>query len=106
MFYPELVMIPDPQRLANILQDYSAWADVTFPEATQHSRATHLAREARELANNPDNELEMADVLALLYHMAKHAGVDLAAALERKLAICKDRVWGPPDQDGVREHIR
>ena len=30
----------------------------------------------------------------------------LFAEVERKLAICRTRTWGPPDENGVVEHVR
>jgi NTP pyrophosphatase (non-canonical NTP hydrolase) len=82
------------------------WAGETFPHQTLQSKANHLMREARELAADPTDQAEMADVLILLAGLASIAGVDLERAVREKLAILRTRQWGEPDADGVVEHVR
>lgn len=101
---PEL----DPP-LETVLAEELIWQDETFPLSTSESRACHLAREARELENNPTDFLEMADVLLLLSHLAKGKNgpnVSLTRAVIEKQEINKKRIWGAPDDKGVVEHLK
>lgn len=42
------------------------WQDVQFPDATPHSTAQHLLKEAKELAKAPTDGEEAADILHML----------------------------------------
>lgn len=88
------------------MRAFRDWANVQFPNSTPQSKAHHLAKEAHELANNPSDTEEMADVLGLFAHLAEWEGVDLAAALRAKRLINEAREWGTPDENGVIEHLR
>ncbi len=89
-----------------VMAEATAWADETFPNATAHSRAAHLLKEAKELAAHPTDPAEMADIALLLGHLAAGVGVNLAEAAARKLAVNRARQWGKPDVEGVVEHVR
>ncbi len=82
------------------------WSNDTFPTASARSKAAHLLREATELAENPTDGEEMADVMMLLAHLAAGEGIDLAEEVHKKLAKNQLRKWGVPDGEGVVEHIR
>lgn len=92
--------------MRDLFQRVADWADVTFPASTDHSKLAHLRKELAELEERPDSAEEMAGVVMLVCHLARAHGVDLAAAIEQKLAICRARTWGAPDADGVVEHVR
>lgn len=92
--------------LDGLAQEVRAWQRVTFPRATPHSVATHLLKEARELHREPGDAEEIADLFMLVVGAAGASGVDLAAAVRRKLEENKGRTWGEPDADGVVEHVR
>ena len=82
------------------------WQRETFPDATPHSVAAHLRKEAKELSENPSDYYEAADCALLLIGHAQAAGYDLFNAIREKFAIVQQRQWGEPDADGVVEHIR
>ena len=107
------------------LADVVAWERRTFPHATTQSRATHLQREVAELENVAHNlwvldtyntrgkaeyramlAEELADCLMLLGTIAAGGGIDLGAALRAKFETVQGRTYGPPDEQGVSEHIR
>jgi len=88
------------------MRAFRDWANVQFPNSTPQSKAHHLAKEAHELANNPSDPEEMADVLGLFAHLADWDGVDLSGALRAKRLINQSRQWGTPDENGVIEHLR
>jgi hypothetical protein len=89
-----------------VLVDVVAWGCATFPRSTDSGKTKHLLQEAIELDANPSSAEEMADILMILAHLAAAHGVNLADAVERKLAECRTRTWGEPDADNVVEHVR
>ena len=97
---------PDEARAESLdvlAEETRAFARATFKSANPHSIAEHLRREAVELAAEPEDEEEMADVFLLLSHLS--AGRDLAGAVRRKLEKNKSRKWGEPDAGGVQQHV-
>lgn len=101
-----LVVLEPKLSLDAILREVGCWQASTFPNATPASCAEHLRREAEELADNPTDPEEMADVMMLLYGLSSSAGVDLRQAVADKLRKNRQRLWGQPDRHGVVEHIR
>ncbi len=93
-------------RLGRLAREINAWATATFPGTNERSKAEHLRREAAELAAKPTDTEEMADVFILLANLTGYLGVDLAAAVEAKMAKNRKRKWGAPDAQGVVEHVR
>lgn len=94
------------QSLDRLLEEVNEWQAATFPRSTARSAALHLLKEATELAENPTDSEEMADVLMLVAAVAHRAGVDLRSAVRKKLLKNRRRRWGTPDADGVVEHVR
>lgn len=92
--------------LDSLARDIRAWQAETFPHATPASVAEHLRREAAELADEPSNPEEMADVFHLLVAAAEANGYDLAEIVGLKFAVNQARTWGKPDIHGVVEHVR
>lgn len=107
---PALPMLPQLDRpLEAVLAEELHWQNETFPHSTSKSRAEHLRREAEELASDPENGMEMADILLLLSHLARGKNgpnVNLVESVVQKQKINRGRVWGEPDSIGVVEHIR
>jgi len=89
-----------------LFERIAAWSMATFPAGTPASHAKHLAREVEELAANPTDELEWADVAILAIGAVARSGGSLMRAIERKHEINLTRQWGQPDADGVVEHVR
>ncbi len=84
-----------------------AWQAVTFPTVTAAASVEHLQREARELAADPTDAEEAADVFLMLLSAVERAGIGLDGfrrAVADKLAKNKARVWKAPDACGVVEH--
>ncbi|CAN5834320.1 hypothetical protein BH11GEM2_BH11GEM2_40440 [soil metagenome] len=84
-------------------EDILAWQAATFPQATPHSIATHLLKEANELHERPTADEELADVLFLAIGLSRDR--DVCGILRAKLEVNQARTWGTPDADGVVEHI-
>jgi dCMP deaminase len=99
--------------LETVLAASDQWADETFPRSTDAAKIAHLREEFAELLDRPTNGEELADVLMILSHLFGAAEisvlvwairarriVDVQGEVERKLGICRQRIWGEPDADG------
>lgn len=93
------------ESFAELCADILAWQAATFPHRTPSSITEHLRREATELAKEPGDAEEMADVGLLLIAAADASGVDLMSAMRAKLEKNKRRTWGAPDAQGVVSHV-
>lgn len=90
-----------------------AFADETFGRATSNMRIAARANEEmaellRALSsddNHPKAAEEIADVVIILYRLARNLGTDLAEEIERKMAINRNRVW-KRDDTGHGYHVR
>ena len=93
-------------KLDGLAVEHCNWARGVFTESTPQSVTEHLRREAIELAENPTDPSEMADVFLLLVWLADITGTDLVGAIEDKIDVNRSRTWGEPDSYGVVEHIK
>lgn len=92
--------------LDTLAREIRAWQAQTFPYATPESVAEHLRREAEELAGEPSNPEEMADIFHLLVAAAEVNGYDLVDVVATKFVVNRRRQWQAPDFQGVVEHVR
>ncbi len=88
-----------------LIADMRKWQKETFPHATPASVAAHLVREAYELSAHPNDPHEIADIFHLVVSAAHVNGLDLYKIVLDKYAMNRARKWGPPDADGVSEHV-
>lgn len=82
------------------------WSQATFPHQTPESKFHHLIKEVAELGADLNNGEEMADCLLLLAGLAEMKGINLLSEAIRKLQINQCRNWGPPDAQGVSQHVK
>jgi NTP pyrophosphatase (non-canonical NTP hydrolase) len=98
--------------LSDTQYDVGKWAEKTFTKSTNQTIITHLRREVTELQeaiNNAEPRAileECSDVAMLLLHLCHKNHIDLQSGIRDKFEICRARVWGEPDAEGVIEHIR
>lgn len=100
-------------ELSKFQEEVGKWGDEIFNPTNLDKiqfcvgRIEHFFREAIELRNSPLRDLpeEVADCFHLLLHIAHIMDFDLLKAARKKLEINRKRKWGPPDKDGVIEHI-
>lgn len=92
-------VLPTSQKV----QTYLEWAHKTFQHTNPSVNVQKLVEEVHELAEDPCNGEEMADVLMLLLHQSSLAGVDLAAEFNKKLQINLQRTWHQ-NADGTYSH--
>lgn len=91
----------------------AAWADATFgPSASNMRIAARANEEMAELLRalsvddaNSGAAVEVADVVIVLYRLARNLGVDLHAEVDRKMAINRAREW-KLDGSGHGYHVR
>lgn len=81
------------------------WGEKTFGAGKSGPILAHLKKEVVELIESEEPE-EAADVLILLFQHAYSTGYDLMYEARKKMAINYKRKWGPPDAEGVIEHIK
>lgn len=101
----------DVDSLDSLRDEIIEWQRATFPTSTPASKLAHLRREIAELAKNPIDENELADVFflwcALTADFDEQRGtVHIAEAIRSKLDENRSRKWSQPDAEGVVEHIR
>lgn len=95
-------------------EEITKWQNKTFGQAVALSKIAHLAEELQELVNdlksgNKDKRLEFADCFILLFGAAASDGMSyekILEAIEEKMLINYQRKWGPPNENGVVNHIR
>ena len=98
------------QDLQDLFDDNVTWQWETFgPGYNPLPSLHHLKKEVQEAIDEPHNLEEYADIFLMTLAAVDRAGFDLPDLLKAakdKFIICKQRKWGPPDENGVCEHIR
>jgi hypothetical protein len=97
-------------KIQQLQDDIAAWSDPVFgynrsPMGCLH----HLVLEVQEVIDTPTDRMEYADCFMLLldaYRMAGYDADDLIDACIDKLEICKQREWGPVNENGVSMHVK
>lgn len=94
-------------------QSITDWANATFGRSSSNMRiAARANEEMAELLRalsvddaNPKANVEVADVVIVLMRLASYLGIDLAAEIDRKMAINRQRQWNIGG-DGHGYHVR
>jgi len=102
-------MMSNSQCKWQILQnDIGEFTDKTFGKSTTASKMAHLKQEADEVVADPQDILEWADCMILLFDAARREGFstdELYHGMQKKLGINKKRKWGQAGTDGVVRHV-
>lgn len=88
---------------------HADWSQATFGNVGPIGPLKHLAKEAIETANAPDDLSEWADCQFLLWDAQRRAGItdeQIAAACVEKLEVNKQRVWPEPKDGEPRLHMK
>lgn len=114
-----LAMMPiiEKEALDGLQTEIGTWSDITFPNSTPDTIMRHLWKEMDELQRDHEGDNifpkgktglphEVADCIMLLLHLAHKRGFSARDAIREKFEICKKRKWGPPDKDGVVQHVK
>ena len=96
--------------IQDLQNSIASWSNDTFGKSRPPAAPlNHLLKEVQEAIDKPTDIVEYADCLLLLLDAAAKAGFNsqqLILASFIKLDECRSRTWGPPDENGVREHVR
>lgn len=79
-------------------------ADRLFPNRTDASLYLKLYEETAEVIASNGNPDEVADIFILWMDYAVRKGVDIEAAVLRKLEVLEERSWAI-DGNGVYQHL-
>ena len=86
------------ERVAN-------WADMQFPHRTTADVLLKLYEELGEYARNPKADHEFADVMILLLDAARMNNIDIAKAVDEKMAINEERKWTVDPNTRIMRYI-
>lgn len=86
--------------------DHMLWHVRQIRQLVDAARFTKSTLPAEQRPNLGAMREETADIFHIITHLARVSGFDLASAVADKFAINQQRVWQPPDEHGVVEHVR
>jgi len=92
-----------------IRSQHAEWSEKTFGNVGPVGPLKHLAKEAIEAAEQPDDLSEWADMQFLLWDAQRRAGIsdgEIIAAMEEKLKVNMARSWPEPKDGEPRLHIK
>ena len=93
------------QTIQHLALQVKVIADRLFPDRTDASLYLKLYEETAEVIASGGNSDEVADIFILWMDYAVRKGIDIEAAVQRKLAIIQERKWRI-DANGVAQHVR
>lgn len=80
--------------IRRIQSEVKEWADSVFPNRTAHDALCKLMlEEIPEFALAQKDESEYADMVILILDIASLNGIDVSAAVARKMAVNRERQW-------------
>lgn len=97
-----------PQR-EQVRREHAEWSQATFGGVGTVGPLKHLSKEALEVAAEPGDLSEWADMQFLLWDAQRRAGItdeQITLAMIEKLAINKQREWPEPKDGEPRLHIK
>lgn len=92
-----------------IRREHAEWSDATFGDVGPIGPLKHLSKEALEVAADPSDPLEWADMQFLLWDAQRRMGISdefITRAMIEKLEINKTRQWPEPKDGDPRLHIK
>lgn len=104
-----LYAAPPASEREQIRREHAEWSDKTFGDVGPVGPLKHLSKEALEVATDPSDPLEWADMQFLLWDAQRRMGISdefITRAMIEKLAINKSRQWPEPEDGEPRFHIK
>ncbi len=80
------------------------WADKSLPVGVNHLEK--LKEEVEELIDNPEDGMEMADILLSLMLYSSSFDINLLEIAEQKFKIVQSGKYGAIDTNGISRHIK
>lgn len=109
--FPFARMVEEP--FGEIQRMTGSWSNHKFPQTDSVAVCKHLKREIDELTTAVADdaaisiEVEAADCLLILMHLAHKTGFNLLSAAIDKYVVNLGRTWATePDADGIYPHIK
>ncbi len=99
---------PAPER-DQVRSEHAEWSQATFGNVGPVGPLKHLSKEALEVAAEPGDLSEWADMQFLLWDAQRRAGITdekITQAMIEKLAVNKQREWPEPKDGEPRSHIK
>ncbi|MCQ3848652.1 DUF550 domain-containing protein [Klebsiella variicola] len=99
---------PAPER-EQVRSAHAEWSQATFGNVGPVGPLKHLSKEALEVAEQPGDLSEWADMHFLLWDAQRRAGINddqITRAMIDKLAVNKQREWPEPKDGEPRLHIK
>lgn len=97
-------------QLRNLIRKrHAEWSQKAFGNVGPAGPLKHLAKEAIEAAEAPDDLSEWADMQFLLWDAQRRTGIsdaEITAAMEEKLKVNMARQWPEPKDGEPRLHIK
>jgi len=91
--------------LTDLQDEIKRWADGVFPDRTAHGALCKLMlEEIPEFALDTKSEDEYADLVILILDIATLNGINVAAAVERKMEKNRRRTWEVNIRTGIMHH--
>ncbi|ELG6863049.1 DUF550 domain-containing protein [Salmonella enterica] len=100
---------PPASERERIRREHAEWSDKTFGDVGPVGPLKHLSKEALEVAAEPGDLSEWADMQFLLWDAQRRAGIsdgEITAAMEEKLKVNMARQWPEPKDGEPRLHIK
>lgn len=99
-------MLERSMSVHELQAEIALWADQLNPNRTALSLIAKMLEELGELiaSERQDDPLELADVLILALDLAHIKQIDLAAAVQAKMRINRQRQWRIAD-NGAMSHV-
>ncbi|EBD4905425.1 DUF550 domain-containing protein [Salmonella enterica] len=107
--YMPLYAAPPASERERIRREHAEWSDKTFGDVGPIGPLKHLSKEALEVAADPSDPLEWADMQFLLWDAQRRMGISdefITRAMIEKLEINKTRQWTEPKDGEPRLHIK
>lgn len=104
---PEIVLDlakSPPPSLYLLQEQIGNWRKQTFKGESLAARMDKMGDELSELADDPQDPKEAADLMILLLGHAHEMGYDLLGATKAKFKEIQTYEWEEPDQRGVCRH--
>ena len=91
--------------ISKMQREVKEWADSVFPNRTAHDALCKLMlEEIPEFALAQKDESEYADMVILILDIASLNGIDVSAAVARKMAINRARTWTIDPNTKIMRH--
>lgn len=98
-------MTIDNKTLAEIQAEVTAWADEVLPDRTVGGMVIKMVEELGEVAKDPSDPLQLADMIILLVDIADQYDINLSEAVSNRMHINRIKRWKSNRHTGAKERV-